>query len=84
MSTKDETPAITRSEISVGAGLAIAGIWLAAAAVTIVVFLTVFLWAPSAAPVHLDGWAALWLLMIIASPMIAAYILTKKILSIKD
>lgn len=84
MSVKNETPGVIRSEISVGAGLAIAGIWLAAAAVTIVVFLTLCLWAPSTATLHVSGWTAFLILMAIAAPMIAAYILTKKILSIKD
>lgn len=73
------------SSISLGAGLAIATAWLAGAAVTITILLIEFVWAtPRNETVHLDFLQAVFFVLIIAAPMIAAYKITKIILGRDD
>ena len=86
MSSKENIRSTSDVNVSIGAGLAIAGIWLAASATTIFIMLILFVWSPSGVTtaVHLDGWSALMLLVLIAAPMIAAYYITKVILNKED
>lgn len=70
------------AQVTVGAGIAIAGTWIGGCAVTITILITTVLdpmtdaeWA------EVDGWAALVILLLISSPMIASYFLVKMILS---
>jgi hypothetical protein len=72
-------------QVTVGAGIAIAGAWLAGAAITITLLLITFVWNndPKSAD-KFDAWGFLLLLFIIASPMIAAYSITKVILGKED
>lgn len=69
--------------VSNGAGIAIAGAWIAGSAVTIVILLIMFVLAPPSEETfqELNGWSALVLVLLIASPMMAAYSATMMILS---
>lgn len=73
-STKTTNP----SQVSTGAGIAIAGTWLAGAATTITILLISFVFAPSNAEMSPGG--AILLIAMIAAPMVAAYSVTKMIL----
>ena len=70
------------TELSVGAGIAIAGVWLASAAVSIFIMMITFVWGDTSGPTNPSaGWLVL---LLIATPMIAAYSITKKILDKDD
>ena len=83
MSTRLDTPPTVETTVSIGAGIAIAGIWLACAALSIVLLLTIFVWCPAAATIggSITNEGAMVLGVIFAAPLIAAYSLTKRILS---
>lgn len=67
-----------QDHITIGAGIAIAAIWLANMAATIVMLMINFVWrAPTS---ELNGSDATVILLITASPMIVAYYVTKMIL----
>ena len=72
--------------ITTGAGIAIAGVWLAGAAVTIVLFLSTFVWNHHVIQTSqkvsngTEVLAFVILGFIIAAPMMAAYSITKVIL----
>jgi hypothetical protein len=65
--------------VSTGAGLAIAGIWLAAAGLTALLVMVTFVWAPD--QVLGDDWL---LLILLALPMLAAFTATMRILGRDD
>ncbi len=67
-----------QDHITVGAGIAIAAIWLANMAATIVMLMIIFVWAAPTGQV--DKNTAIIILLITASPMIVAYYVTKMIL----
>lgn len=80
MSTvNDKNSQMTNAPVTTGAGIAIAGLWLGASTVTITLLLIVFVFNKTeAAP------DTVWfLLLLLASPMIAAYFVTKLILGKK-
>lgn len=76
--------------VTTGAGIAIAGAWLAGAAVTTVLFLATFVWnqhpgpATKAGTSGTDALAFIIVCLLIAAPMMAAYSITKVILGKKD
>lgn len=69
--------------MSVGAGLAIAGVWLAASALSIFIMLIMFVWStPSTDEVSEISSYGIWIiLLLIAAPLIAAYSVTKMIIN---
>lgn len=68
--------------VSTGAGIAIAGIWLACTAATVVFALMVFEWGNIETPAEdIDPFAFIIVLLLIASPMIAAASMTRLILN---
>ncbi|MEO5949819.1 MAG: hypothetical protein ABIQ04_00040 [Candidatus Saccharimonadales bacterium] len=87
---KDETKAVN---LSVGAGIAIVGMWAIAATVTLILFFTIFknIGSPSLPVEQVTVLAqtklavtAIGLIAIVGSPMIAVYSLTKHIIGKKD
>jgi Na+-transporting NADH:ubiquinone oxidoreductase subunit NqrE len=68
--------------VSTGAGIAIAGIWIASSAVTIVLLLIMFVLGNHSQDeqIKLSAWDAIVLFLVIGAPMIAAYNATKMIL----
>jgi len=90
MTTKNETTErATSSLISTGAGIAIAGIWLATGAVSIIFMLIMFVWTDdgtTSSETSTDAamLAYIILFLMIAAPLIAAYSITKKILDKDD
>ncbi|MDB5179973.1 MAG: hypothetical protein JWN12_605 [Candidatus Saccharibacteria bacterium] len=82
-----ETEAKTSSTLSVGAGLAIAGIWLAGAGTTCIILLILFVWSNQtilAAPKAGDWFGYLIFIAVVGAPLIAAYSITKKIIDKDD
>lgn len=74
-----ETKTVHKQDhITVGAGIAIAAIWLANMAATIIMLMINFVWEAPAGQVN--GTDATVILLITASPMIVAYYVTKMIL----
>jgi hypothetical protein len=69
-------------QVTTGAGIAIAGAWLAGSLVTITILIIAFVLTP-AEELGLEdaGWLAVAFIFVIASPMIAAYSISKVILS---
>lgn len=75
----------TTTQLTTGAGIAIAGIWLAAAGINIVLLCITFVRnQPKASTQQMDGFTALVTLLILASPMIAAWSMTKRVLGQHD
>ena len=72
----------TKTDMSVGTGLALAGIWLATSAVSIIILLTLFVW--SGEVTGGDAFTFIILILLIAAPLITAYSITKKILNLPD
>jgi hypothetical protein len=72
-----------KNQISTGAGVAIAGVWIAGSAMTITLMLIIFVLEPASGepPVKTDLVGVMLVFGLIASPMIAAYSITKVILS---
>ena len=69
-------------QVTTGAGIAIAGAWLAGSLVTITIMIISFVLTPLAdLEREFQGWAAVGFIFVIASPMIAAYSISKVILS---
>ena len=73
--THTESP----SNMSVGTGIAIAGAWLGASAVSVFIMLIVFVWPQG--DVILTGDSVFMIILFVAAPMIAAYSVTKLILN---
>lgn len=71
------------SSVSTGAGIAIAGIWTACTAATVIFALMVFEWDDGLeAPTEdIDALAVIIVFLLIASPMIAAASMTRLILN---
>ena len=76
-----------QQHLSTGDGIAIAGVWLAGAGLTALLCLVTFVWAPDQVlgtpaerQANEDGAGALVLLLLLALPMIAAFIATMRIL----
>ena len=75
--------------LSVGAGIAIAGAWLAASAFSVFIMLIVFVWGnwsstSSSEASSAQVGAGIWILIIlIAAPLIAAYSISAKIINNK-
>jgi hypothetical protein len=74
--------------VSPGAGIAVVGVWLAAAAVTIMGGLIVFVWTEQPTCEQLAnenaGSGVLLLLLLLALPLVAAYFATMRILGHQD
>jgi hypothetical protein len=72
-------------KMSAGAGIAIAGVWIACAGVSIIIMLILFVWGDTGnSKTHLDFTGMIILVVLVASPLIAAYSISKKILGIDD
>lgn len=69
--------------ISIGAGIAIAGIWISGCSVTIMLLLITFAIGDHSqdSTVHVSAFGASMLILLVAAPMIAAYSATKMILN---
>lgn len=78
---------VQQSGLSVGAGLAIAGAWLASSALSALIILVLFVWSPFASAkvdVSNDGsafTALIILVLLIGAPLIGAYSLSKMIIN---
>ncbi|HET8690332.1 MAG TPA: hypothetical protein VFL81_02755 [Candidatus Saccharimonadales bacterium] len=80
---QDQTARSTQPEVSVGAGIAIAGVWLAGSATTILLSMMAFVWSaqPTTEQAQEAASSGIWILIILlALPMAAAYWATKLIL----
>ena len=73
------THAESSPNMSIGTGIAIAGAWLGASAVSVFIMLIVFVW-PQGDPVY-TGDSIFVIILFVAAPMIAAYSVTKLILN---
>jgi hypothetical protein len=73
----------TTPHVSTGAGIAIAGAWIAGAAVTIALLFIIFAGNDHNQDAKITGIDAIMFLLLLASPMIASYNATKMILGIK-
>lgn len=67
--------------VSAGAGIAIAGAWLASAGLSIIIMLIVFVWSEPAEGTTVSGDAIFWIILFVAAPMITAYSVTRLILN---
>lgn len=67
--------------VSAGAGIAIAGAWLASAGLSIIIMLIMFVWSKAPEGTSTSGDAIFWIILLIAAPMIAAYSVTRLILN---
>ena len=79
----DTNTEIHKSGISTGAGVAIAGLWLAAAFVTITLIYFILGSAPTDSA-NVGFWGYVIVLLIMFSPLIVAYNVTKMILGKDD
>ena len=72
-----------QAHVSTGAGIAIAGIWIAGSSVTIVLLLITFVLGDHSHDdqIKLSTWDAVILLLLLAAPMIVAYNATRMILN---
>lgn len=78
--TMNIAPSTGTTQPSIGAGIAIAGIWLASAAVTIIFMLIVFVWGNSDTTSS-ESSASIWIVLgLLALPTVVAYSITNKIL----
>lgn len=80
----DVTPKAT-TELSVGAGLAIAGIWLACTTMAALIMLTAFVWTDmvdvsETTDTEAAAKGLVIIIILIALPIITAYSITKKVL----
>lgn len=87
MSEKIKAQPVTDNTVSAGAGIAIAGVWLATTSLTIIMLMIQFVWG---AEIDIDlsrytsevvVWGFLLGMLILALPSIVAYYVTKLILS---
>lgn len=87
MSEKIKAQPVADNTVSAGAGIAIAGVWLATTSLTIIMLMIQFAWS---AQTNVDSsrytdedlfWGFLLGMFILALPSIAAYYVTKLILS---
>lgn len=73
---------LTGVHVSMGAGVAIAGIWLSASALTAILLLITFVWDKQVEPApELSTWSAVTALLLLAAPMIAAFAATRLVLN---
>jgi|GEM_PF-1821493 len=78
--TMNIAPSTSTTQPSIGAGIAIAGIWLASAAVTIIFMLIVFVWGNSDTTSS-ESSTSIWIVLgLLALPTVVAYSITNKIL----
>ena len=70
-------------QVTTGAGIAIAGAWIAGSAVTITILLIAFVFDPAtdAEQAKMNAVSSIIFILLVASPMIAAYSVTRLILS---
>ena len=80
----DLDPAVPAQHMTVGTGIALAAIWLASSAATVLLALIAFVWTDQTPPADISsedaGWSALLTLLLVAAPMIAGYAATMRIL----
>lgn len=77
----DRPPINSTSPLSTGAGLAIAGVWIASAAVSIIFMMVAFVWTtPVASDPDSASLGIFILIILIAAPLMAAYSFSKLIL----
>lgn len=80
---QNEVRLVPTSQISTGAGIAIAGIWIGGAAVQIALLLILFVLTPHSNPSpykDIDSWTAIVVILILCSPMLAVMSATKRVL----
>ena len=73
------THAESSPNMSIGTGIAVAGVWVGASAVSVFIMLIVFVWPQG--DVILTGDSVFMIILFVAAPMIAAYSVTKLILN---
>lgn len=81
----DEHAQMPAPTISVGAGIAITGMWLAGGATTVLLTLIMFVWSAQPSPEQVQnvdsGFGIFLILLLLAAPMIAAWYATKLVLA---
>ena len=82
MRNTELTAGTTAASVSVGAGIAIAGIWVSSSALTIMLLLITFVLDEQVEPApDLSTWGAVAVLLLLAAPMMAAFAATRLVLN---